>query len=615
MILIGAAQSVSLDEVRNLLAVTPEGKDFDPKRLPLVEKIKRLCSPLVVFGKARDGDAPENPVMTLCHKTVQDFFEQDPDDIEPDTGFTPELRKYFVTPARANERLGLDCLTYLQYARYQKSGLDLGRVLSTPVAVEHAFLRYAAAFWAQHLTCVPPSRGLDEAVQAFLRSPAFWTCLSVQARVVPYLFGRYCGWGGGTYKMSLRGSSRDNCFGLPLPDWLEPYSRSGASLDKSLCSFVEEWREVLVTCPAGIELCPPLDQNQPSCHLTPPRKSKTIKVAHLEDHFQSVGSQAETNFLDLSFRGKTLWADLILTEAEGRVQRLQVPLFTGKQTKSDEHPLPIEPTEAEGWLAAGWLASVVRATEAPDTLAAWKVDPDTLSLRRVTCDHSREQKPPLAFSKANVGRKKGFWSVAHAEDYLPKGSGARSTAIIHVVWNSQRPPKPSETLAVDEDTQSNSDSDDPETESEDSSSDSESDSDDDDTSSTAQHSVNNAKNETSNETSDTDYESEAEEEGGSITDCLIVVPFDGEARWYPWSRSGARRLWSRIICAPHPELPLLVMSHTARQIEVMDLEKGTRETKHLPERADLDEEPLASVRGASVHTFKSIPHDRKKKAP
>lgn len=531
--------------------------------------------------------------MTLCHKTVQDFFEQDPDNIEPDTGFTPELRKYFVTPAQANERLGLDCLTYLQYARYQKSGVDLGSILSTPVAVEHAFLRYAAAFWAQHLACVSPSRELDRAVQAFLRSPAFWTCLSVQARVVPYLFGRYCGGRGGIYKMSLRGSSGDNCFGLPLPDWLEPYSQSGGCLDKSLCSFVEEWREVLITCPTGLELCPPLDQSQPSCHLTPLKKSKILKLAHLEDHFQSLISPEEAHFFDLSFRGKTLWADLLLTKAEGRVQRLQVPLFTGKKTKSDEHPVLIDPMEA-----AGWMLSVVRATEAPETLAAWKVDPSTLSLRRVMHDHSQEQRPPLAFSKANLGRKKGFWNVVHAQDFLPRASEARSTAIMHMEWVSQKPSRPSGTLTIDEDTESNSDSDEPESESEDSSSDSESDSDDDDTSSIAEHPSDGTKNKLSNDTSDTDYESEAEEEDGSITDCLIVAPFDGEPRWYPWS--GARRLWSRITCAPHPELPLLVVSHTARQIEVMNLVKGTRETKHLPERADLDEEPLASVRGASV---------------
>lgn len=612
MILIGAAQSISLNEVVNILAVTPGAKDFDPKRLPFDKDIKRLCSPLVVFGKARDGDAPDNPVLTLCHKTIEDFFVQNPDDIDPGTGFTPELRKYFVTQAEADRRLGSDCLTYLQYQRYQKANLDVEAILSRPVAREHAFLRYAATFWSQHLSWVPPSTETNEAVQTFLKSPAFWTCLAVQARVGPYLFGRYCGGRRGIFRMSVRGSNRpgDDCFGMPLPDWIDTFSQGGKDLFTTLCSFVEEWREVLLTCPGGLDSCPPLTKTQPSCHLKSLRKARRARVAHLEDFSQAICSPVRTRLLDVSFHGKTLWADLLCYKAEGQFQRLQIPMFSKQDAKSDEHPILISPTEM-----AEWKLSVIRTREGPETLEAWKVDRSTLGLRRITYNHSKEHKTPLAFSKENFGRKKGIWDVVSVQDFLPQasGRGAKSVQVIHMAWKPQKPTRPNgNPLACSEGAESedDSDADDPEVEKTDAekpTSDSEPESDDDDDddddadadsdadSDAASAASEATKNEASNDTSDTDYESEADAEDGLITDCLILAPFDGEPSWFPWS--GPRRVWSRINCAPHPTLPLVVVSHTARQIEVIDTVRRTRETKHLPELADLEEEPLASLRG------------------
>lgn len=481
-------------------------------------------------------------------------------------------------------------------------------ILSRPGAKEHAFLRYAATFWSQHLSQVPPTKEINDAVQAFLKSPAFWTCLTLQAHVAPYLFGRYCGGRRGIFTMSVRGSNQpgEDCFGMPLPQWLDAFSRGGKDLFNTMCAFVEEWREVLLTCPKGLDLCPPLTQTRPSCYLKSLRKTKRVRVQHLEESFQNLCSPMQTRLLDVSFRGKTLWADVLCSKAEGQFQRLRIPMFSKQDAGSDEHSILISPTEL-----ADWKLSVVRTAQGSETLEAWNVHPGTLSLRRITYSHSKEQKTPLAFSKENLGRRKGTWDVVSAQDFLPQASapGAKSIQVIHMAWKPEKLTRPSRNPLIDSDTESEDESDGSESEganSEESASDSEPDSDDDDDdddSAADSNDPEHTKNETSNDTSDTDYESEADGEDSLITNCLILAPFDGEPSWFPWS--GPRRVWSRITCAPHPTLPLVVVSHTARQVEVIDTIKRSREIKHLPELADLEEEPLASLRGRLLTDPKS----------
>lgn len=191
MILIAAAQSISLDEMRNALAIAPNAKDHDNQRVPYVKEIEDLCSPLVTFAKPKADDAVDNPLLKLCHKTVQDFFLQNPDTLDLDS--KSGLRKYFVNYRQASEAMGMDCLTYSQYKRYESPTLKIGAILSRPIAKEHAFLPYAATFWAQHCDGLGenPTEKVVHAALQFLQSPTLPTCLQVQSHVGPYLFGRY----------------------------------------------------------------------------------------------------------------------------------------------------------------------------------------------------------------------------------------------------------------------------------------------------------------------------------------------------------------------------------------------------------------------------------------
>lgn len=293
MVLIAAAQSISLDEIHNILAVAPHAKDHDSRRVPFANNIERLCSPLVTFGKARKDDDDDNSILRLCHKTVEDFFLQNPDSLDLDP--TSKLRKYFVTPEKAHVAIAMDCLTYLQYKRYENPTLDIGAIVSKPILKEHALLPYAATFWAQHfdVTKRSPSKEVGQAVMNFLQGPALRTCLAVQAHIGPYLFGRHVGKKGRTsYRMCIKGSRvRDNdSFEIPLPQWLDTLSPQGWTVDRSMCHFIGKWREVLTTHPDGLELCHLLRKFEPACHLAPQGESKNMNIAHLEESYKYLSS-------------------------------------------------------------------------------------------------------------------------------------------------------------------------------------------------------------------------------------------------------------------------------------------------------------------------------------
>lgn len=612
--LIAAAQSISLDEMRNVLAVTSYAKDHDLRRVPFTKDIENLCSPLITLGNPRDGDGDDNPLLKLCHKTVEDFLLQSPDDLDLDP--TSKLRKYFVTYNQANEAIAMDCLTYLQYKRYENSALEVGAILSKPIPKDHAFLPYAATFWAQHCDAIGPSavKEVGQAVLKFLQGPTLRTCLEIQAYVGPYLFSRYVDRRDqALYQMCIKGSRvRDNdSFGVPLPQWLDTLSSQAWSVDRSMCHFIGEWREVLTSHPDGLVSCLPLREFEPACHLSPLRGHKNINVAHLEEQYKHLGSVKDVdrkNFqlLGVAFRGKTLWVDVLFYRSRGNFQRLQIPLFAKKKSTLQSDHEVLLPEEG----LRNWTMSIANRAANIDTLEAWRLDPQNLSIRCISYDTSKQRKVPLAFAKENDGKRKGLWEVQSAQRFEADAVRSGSMQVVHVTWKSSK--RLSDTnlaLAFEGDDDSDTSSSESEEEemeepapvSPESASESSSDDDSDDDSVTESTTSQSRETETADETSDTNSDSGTDE--GHITDCLIMTPCDGDPSWHPWP--GAHQVWSRIGCAVHPKLPLLAVSHTARQLEVIDTSTRTQETKHLPDVSDLQDAPLASLRG--MNSMQSLP--------
>ncbi|KAJ0376891.1 hypothetical protein COL26b_004947 [Colletotrichum chrysophilum] len=300
LLLVTSHQSLTFDEVVDALSVDQESTRSNKHNVQrnARELIEDLCGPLVKC----------DPVVKFSHKSVQDYFQQDP---KRDRNISERIHMFFVHDSdAANTELGLDCLTYLMYDRYEQFQ-DIDNLLESR-SKEHSFLRYASTFWFQHLFSIQPDAAVRQRVERFLKSKAFWTCLSVQSRVAPFLFGFYAHRETGSFQMDIRGHTyiRGDQFGVPLPGWLDGPSKY---LDQSFWCFVREWREVLVTCPAGLKYCYPLRSfpEGKSCYLTPLQEAEAsdsetsnqlqVKVANLEE-VPSLGCMVGMFAFDLHFR-------------------------------------------------------------------------------------------------------------------------------------------------------------------------------------------------------------------------------------------------------------------------------------------------------------------------
>jgi len=239
--IVGAVQPLHLSELSHALATATGLTDYCSKRVPRLQLIEELCSNLIVFDRTSKG-SKNDPLLKIAHKSIQEFFLQDPDSLD-----IPEhLRQYFVSTAVANLELGRACLGYLCFRRYHQPQ-DVSTIIKNE---SHAFLRHAATFWYWYLSHAERSQKLFDEVEEFVRSQAFWTCIAVQSRCAPHLFARYHRLADGCYRLEGTGLQRDEekdnvSYAVPLPQWLDEYVPSGQQIVQALHSFVKEWHPVL----------------------------------------------------------------------------------------------------------------------------------------------------------------------------------------------------------------------------------------------------------------------------------------------------------------------------------------------------------------------------------
>ncbi|KAL5371287.1 hypothetical protein DPSP01_014369, partial [Paraphaeosphaeria sporulosa] len=253
--LVGAAQLLRLSELTHAIAALNRTPDFCLTRLPKKELIEELCSSLVVFDRTLKG-AESDPLLKFVHKSVQDFFMEDPESLQlPDE----RLRAYFVFPDKANLILGTACLAYLNYGRYHVPQ-DTSNIIGRD---DHGFLRHAATFWHHYLSGAKKSTELYQLTVNFTRTKAFWTCVAVQSHVAPFLFGTYYNGGSpylGEYDLKasvpkLKMQCEDTiCYGVPLPEWLEDkcYGSDGARIIEAFHKFIVEWHPLLNSHPEAV---------------------------------------------------------------------------------------------------------------------------------------------------------------------------------------------------------------------------------------------------------------------------------------------------------------------------------------------------------------------------
>ncbi|OQE41742.1 hypothetical protein PENCOP_c004G00965 [Penicillium coprophilum] len=252
-ILITAVQPITWNELCNALAIRAGAKDHLKGNEPREQQIHSLCGSWLLLDSS-SNDNKNNQKIRLGHKTIQDFLTQDAQDLlinpsirQMEQDNLARIQRFFVNSNEAFRQGGRDCLTFLNYKRYE-SFATAKAVLADENNREHSFLKYAAAFWFIHFI-----DGDNHCKEDFEES-----------RIVPYLFGHYARREAGTYQMSLRqtGWRDEDSFGVPLPTWLEKYPPHGPALDLDFCAFINDWHEVLASRPDVLDQCVPLGTMQ-----------------------------------------------------------------------------------------------------------------------------------------------------------------------------------------------------------------------------------------------------------------------------------------------------------------------------------------------------------------
>ncbi|TGJ79937.1 hypothetical protein E0Z10_g8820 [Xylaria hypoxylon] len=583
LILASARQTLSIDELVDALAIQRGSQDYSVSRLPKEELIRDLCGSLIIVEQ-HASESSRSPLIKFCHKSVKDFFQQDPKTC--DLGVGESLHKYFASPSSAHEEIGLDCLTYLMYGRYSKH-IDLG-FLDSVIPKEHAFLRYAAIFWFQHLhdkSIEIPSPAVPVAVREFISSKGFWNCLRVQSHVAPYLFGRYTSQKKCGFKMAIRGREwkGDDRFAVPLPTWLGDHSSDDLLRDQSLCHFTEEWREVIITNPHGLDQCIPMKPFANSCWLKSLSKTNTVRAVNLAEAF---GNDIITTsrLVGVGFSGKKLCVDLAYQTKDtptNVICRLKQPLFKANSRPQRSHQTIHMDSDISNCAIYSLLEEGISRE-----LVAWSVDPRNLDLRMVDHEYSEPIKAPSLPTDSKQTVSEETWGMLAY--YNCNETKADVEKLIHVVHMSRK----SRTIRsgrIDDDDQDNDDSDDSsEATADEEESHSEDEFSDDDTSSSE------SGDESTDEEMTTD-ESDLESHSGDQedTDCLIIIPQGRSPYWTkPWRHP--QLLWSRIVPAVHPTESLVAFMHTPNQLELVKGE--TQISRNLSGLADEPEEVLASAR-------------------
>ncbi|KAJ5207447.1 hypothetical protein N7472_003895 [Penicillium cf. griseofulvum] len=346
-ILITTVQPITWNELCNALSIRTGEKDYLKGHEPREQQIHSLCGSWLLLDSS-SNDNKNDQKIRLGHKTIQDFLAQDFEDLLIDQSIRQmeqnnlsRIQKFFVNSNDASRQIGRDCLTFLNYKRYG-SFATAKAVLDENIR-EHSFLRYAAAFWFIHFDGEKNSKEDFEEVRRFLESTNLWTCVAVQSRIVPYLFGRYSQKGAGTYQMSLRqtGWDKEDSFGVPLPTWLEQHPPHGPALDLDFCAFINDWHEVLASRPDILDQCVPLSIMESKLGGEFPQ-SERIKVWRSSEKLNLRDiTELRLNSIYLS-KGKLL-ADLIYhnrNEPLGLFHYHPVSIFSkSKATRSTFRPI------------------------------------------------------------------------------------------------------------------------------------------------------------------------------------------------------------------------------------------------------------------------------------
>jgi hypothetical protein len=553
--IVGAVQPLHLSELSHALATVPGSTDYSSKGVPRLNLIQELCSNLVVFDDRSKG-SESDPLLKIAHKSIQDFFLQDPDSLEiPD-----DLRQYFVSVSATNLELGQSCLAYLGYRRYHQPQ-DVSTILENK---DHAFLRHAATFWHQYLNLARHSEELSEKVKDFVQSPAFWTCVAVQSRIAPHLFARYRLISGGSYRPegtgpTNQGQGEENVsYAVPLPQWLDDYA---PEIVETFHSFVKEWHPVLTSYPSALDKCAMDRRWESNVPGRAPWRSSRVRFSSL-----SFDESWSSNF-----------SNLAVMDVKAHSDDIMVALFGNQVVCDGSHPqwvhLLIDSESVSSYLESRATMPVIAEFSGETRIFSptytWGgpyslIDPSCLRVQQYAIKNEGA-KDALARISDTWPRESvaGKWRLvcnATYGSYDGSSSSQRAVAFhcsLHVTcednassrhdsgFGSRRP-------SIHDDDDSDSD------------------------------------------ISNSGSESEAPSEKGLTTrNCMLIVQDGGSPIWHFWQSIDAP-LEAR--CAFHPIEPLAVWSPSTHELCIKHLRSGKVQSTVLPEPADIRFSSVSATR-------------------
>jgi hypothetical protein len=526
-----AVQPLTVNALRNALAIMidPRYDDHQAGRVPSLTLILSLCGSLVRLENSPSGNDGDR-LVKFVHKSVLDFLKENSTRLEI---VREDLHCFFVDEKRGNLEIGRNCLKYLQYQRYQ-SRINISEVLDDNE--EHAFLKYAAAFWFEHLGEIDHSEELFSEVKSFVQSPAFWICLAVQAKVRPHLFCRYTEIPGG-FTMGLnRGElTEGTSIAIPLPHWLDLYKPVGHDISRAFYDYIKEWHAVLVFYSEAGSQCM---MDQVGRALFPGLASTQSKTIRLSKVKTPTGTSAIA-LANVFFKKSKLHARVTYRDASGGHWH-EAPVSSGEPFR--DGVLQITPPDQ------GLPGRLIRVGDGLRHSTSSRSTTWSIRLNDLTVESSNDEEltfAPPDSSSVSSGTKcpRTEWSlVTESASALEYGSAFG----FHLISSKFEDFKEQET---DSGYSSNS------------------------------------------VWSGSEDDSDNEEDASQVSDCLVIC-CDGEKPvWNPWTERKGNR--SRLSCAFHPSQKIAAWSRSLDELQILDLATGEITSKTV-------EEPAAARASASV---------------
>jgi len=529
--MVRAVQPLTVNALRNALAIMidPRYDDHQAGRVPSLALILSLCGSLVRLENSPSGNDGDR-LVKFVHKSVLDFLKENPTRL----GIVREdLHCFFVDEKRGNLEVGRNCLKYLQYQRYQ-SRINISEVLDNNE--EHAFLKYAASFWFEHLGEIDHSEELFSEVKSFVQSSAFWTCLAVQAKVRPHLFCRYTEIPGGFMMGLNRGElAEDESIAIPLPHWLDLYKPVGHDISRAFYDYIREWHAVLVSHSEAGSQCM---MDQVGRALFPGLASMQSKNIRLSRVKTPTGTSAIA-LANVFFKKSKLHAQVTYRNASGEHWH-EAPVSSGEPFRDGVLQIPPPDQGLPGRLIR-FGDGLRHSTSSRST--TWSIRLNDLTVES-SLDEELTFAPPDSSSMSSETKcPRTIWSlVTESASALEYGSAFA----FHLTGSKVEDFKEQETDSG--------------------------------------YSSNSAW-------SGSEDDSDNEEDVSQVSACLVIC-CDGEKPvWNPWTEQKGNR--SQISCAFHPSQKIAAWSRSLDELQILDLATGKITSKTI-------EEPAAARASASV---------------